>query len=100
MIPLIMLIAWVQQPWPATPPEFDAASVKEVEPGNLTPSAFAPTLITADPGRLSAQSVSIGALIAYAYDVPPSHIVGLKSGMGIYDVEGRPMARTRQRSCA
>jgi uncharacterized protein (TIGR03435 family) len=64
--------------------QFDAASVKAVQPENLVPSR-----ITVDPGRLKAQSVSIGSLITYAYGVQPAQIVDLKSGLGIYDVEGK-----------
>jgi uncharacterized protein (TIGR03435 family) len=66
------------------PLQFDVASVKAVQPENLGPSR-----IIADPGRLKAQSVSIDALIAYAYDVQPARIVDPKSGLGIYDVEGK-----------
>jgi uncharacterized protein (TIGR03435 family) len=77
-------VAWAQEPLPVAPLRFDVASVKEVQPENLGPSR-----ITADPGRLRAQSVSIGTLIAYAYKVQPAQIANLKSGLGIYDVEGK-----------
>jgi uncharacterized protein (TIGR03435 family) len=78
-------VAWAQEPSRVTPLQFDAASVKAVQPENLTPSR-----ITTDPGRLRAQSVSISALIAYAYEVQPAQIVDLKSGLGsYYDVEGK-----------
>jgi uncharacterized protein (TIGR03435 family) len=77
-------VAWAQEPLPVAPPQFDVASVKEVQPDSLTRSG-----ITTDPGRLQAQSVSIGSLIAYAYSVQPVQIVDLKFGLGIYDVEGK-----------
>jgi hypothetical protein len=38
---------------------------------------------------LKAESISIDALIAYAYDVQPPQIVDLKSGPSLYDVEGK-----------
>ena len=66
------------------PLQFDAASVKAVQPENLASGR-----ITAGPGRLKAQSVSIDALIAYAYDVQPAQIADVKPGLGIYDVEGK-----------
>src|SRR5262249_40566013 len=47
-----------------------------------------PGAITAGPGRLKAQSVSIDTLIAYAFGVQPAQIANLKPGLGIYDVEG------------
>ena len=81
--------ALAQQPLHVAPLQFDAASVKAVQPGNVGPNLVRPNQITADPGRLKAQSVSIDALIAYAYSVQPAQIVGLKSGLGIYDVEGK-----------
>jgi uncharacterized protein (TIGR03435 family) len=80
----VTAVAWAQEPLHVAPLQFDAASVKEVQPENLTPSR-----ITADPGRLRAESISIDALIAYAYDVQPARIVDLKSGLARYDVEGR-----------
>jgi uncharacterized protein (TIGR03435 family) len=64
--------------------QFAAASVKVVQPENL-----ARNQITADPGRLRAQSISIGELIAYAYDVAPAQIVNLKSEPARYDIEGK-----------
>ncbi len=67
-------VAWAQEPLPVAPLQFDAASVKAVQPENLAPSR-----ITADPGRLKAQSISTDALIAYAYGVQPAQIVDLKS---------------------
>jgi len=81
---VVTAAAWAQEPSPVVPLQFDVASVKAVQPETLAPSR-----ITADPGRLKAQSVSIGALIAYAYDVQPAQIVDLKSGLGVYDVEGK-----------
>jgi uncharacterized protein (TIGR03435 family) len=80
---LVTAVAWAQEPVRVPPLQFDAASVKAVQPENLAPSG-----ITADPGRLRAQSVSIGTLIAYAYGVQPVQIVDLKSEWGLYDVEG------------
>lgn len=76
---LVAAVAGAQAPL-----QFEAASVKPVQPEN-----FARSRITTDPGRLKAQSVSIGALIEYAYGVQPIQIVGLKSGPDIYDVEGK-----------
>ncbi len=84
----IAAIALAQEP-PRVTRQFDVASVKAVQPGDLPPSPVAPNQITTEPGRLRAQSVSIDALIAYAYDVQPSRIVGLKSDLGIFDVEGK-----------
>ena len=66
------------------PLQFDAASVKAVRPETLTPLRIA-----TDPGRFRAQSVSIYALIAYAYDVQPVQVVDLKPDPGLYDVEGK-----------
>jgi uncharacterized protein (TIGR03435 family) len=80
----VTAVVWAQGPLPVAPLHFDAASVKAVQPENLAPSR-----ITADPGRLKAESISIDALIAYAYDVQPPQIVDLKSGPGLYDVEGK-----------
>jgi uncharacterized protein (TIGR03435 family) len=81
----VTVVAWAaQEPVRETPFQFEAASVKAVQPENLAPSR-----ITADPGRLKAQSVSVGALIAYAYGVQPARIVGLESELGRYDVEGK-----------
>jgi len=82
----VTVAAWAaQEPLHVPPSQFDVASVKAVQPENLAPSQ-----ITADPGRLKAQSVSIGGLIAWAYDVQPAQIVDLKSGLGTYyDVEGK-----------
>jgi uncharacterized protein (TIGR03435 family) len=80
----IAAVAWPQEPSRVAPLQFEAASVKAVQPENLAPSR-----ITTDPGRLKAQSVSIDALIAYAYGVQPVQIVDLKSGLGLYDVEGK-----------
>lgn len=80
----VTAVAWAQEPLAVPPLQFDAASVKAVQPENL-----APNRITADPGRLRAQSVSIDALIAYAYDVEPAQIVNLKSELARYDVEGK-----------
>jgi uncharacterized protein (TIGR03435 family) len=83
---LILLAGFltVTAPSQVTPLQFDVASVKAVQPGNLAPGR-----ITADPGRLRAQSVSIGALAAYAYDLQPGQIVGLNAVPGLYDVEGK-----------
>jgi len=80
----VTAVAWAQEPSRVPPLHFDAASVKAVQPENL-----APRQITADPGRFKAQSISISALIAYAYGVQPAQIVDLQSGLGIYDVEGK-----------
>jgi uncharacterized protein (TIGR03435 family) len=80
---LVPAVVWAQEPSRVAPLQFDVASVKAVQPENLAPSR-----ITADPGRLMAQSISMGALIAYAYDVQPVQITDLKSGLGLYDVEG------------
>jgi len=66
------------------PLQFDVTSVKAVQPENVAPSR-----ITADPERLRAESISLGALIAYAYRVQPVQIVDLKSEWGLYDVEGK-----------
>ena len=83
-------VTWAaQEPLRVAPLQFDVASVKVVQPGSLGPSLVRPTQITAGPRRLNAQSVSIGALIAYAYDVHPAQILDLKSGLGIFDVEGK-----------
>jgi uncharacterized protein (TIGR03435 family) len=73
--------AWAQQPAPS---QFDAASVKAVQFTGLAPSQ-----ITADRGRLKAQSVTVRQLIAFAYDVQPPQIVDAKSGPDRYDVEGK-----------
>ena len=80
----VTAVAFAQDPLPVPPLQFDVASVKAVQLENLAPSR-----ITADPGRLKAQSVSIDALTAYAYDVQPAQIVDPKSGLGIYDVEAK-----------
>jgi uncharacterized protein (TIGR03435 family) len=79
---VIAPVAWAREPSRVVPLQFDAASVKAVQPENLAPSR-----ITTDPGRSKAQSVSIGALIAYAYGVQPAQIVDLKSELALYDVE-------------
>ena len=79
----VTAVAWAQEPVRVAPLQFDAASVKAVQPQDLGPSR-----ITADPGRLKAQSVSIGALIAYAYNVQPAQIVDLKSGLAEADPRG------------
>jgi uncharacterized protein (TIGR03435 family) len=89
VVTFCLAVAWAQEPSRVAPLQFDVASVKPVQLENLAPSLLAPNQITADPGRLKAQSVSIGALIAYAYGLPPTRIVGLKSELGIYDVEGK-----------
>jgi uncharacterized protein (TIGR03435 family) len=81
---LIAAVAWAQEPLRVAPLQFDAASVKAVQPENLASGR-----ITAGPGRLKAQSVSIDALMAYAYDVQPAQIADVKPGLGIYDVEGK-----------
>jgi len=78
----VAAVAWAQVPVRVAPLHFDVASVKEAQLENVGPSR-----ITADPGRLNGQSISIGDLIAYAYGVQPAQILGLKSGLGIYDVE-------------
>jgi uncharacterized protein (TIGR03435 family) len=75
----VTAVVWAQEPL-----QFDVASVKAVQPENLAPGR-----IVADPGRLKAQSTSVGDLIAYAYGVQPAQIVNLKSGLGIYDLEGK-----------
>jgi uncharacterized protein (TIGR03435 family) len=80
----IAVVAWAQEPLRVAPLQFDAASVKAVKIGNLGPSR-----ITAGPGSLKAQSVSIGTLIAYAYGVQPAQILDLNSELGMYDVEGK-----------
>jgi uncharacterized protein (TIGR03435 family) len=81
----VTAVAWAQEPSHVAPLQFDVASVKAVQAEGLGPSR-----ITADPGRLNAQSVSIAALIAYAYGVQPAQIVDLKPGLGLYyDVEGK-----------
>jgi uncharacterized protein (TIGR03435 family) len=80
----VIAVAWAQEPLREAPLQFHAASVKAVQPENLAPGR-----ITADPGRLKAQSISIDALVAYAYGVQPAQIVDPKSGLGIYDVEGK-----------
>lgn len=81
---LATAVVRAQEPFPVAPPQFDAASVKAVQMESL-----APDRITTDPERLMAQSVSIGALIAYAYRVQPAQIVNLNAGLGLYDVEGK-----------
>jgi len=81
---LLFAVAWAQEPLPVALLQFEASSVKAVQPENLAPSR-----ITTDPGRLKAQSASIDGLIAYAYGVQPVQIVDLKSGLGLYDVEGK-----------
>ncbi|MEO8596784.1 MAG: TIGR03435 family protein [Candidatus Solibacter sp.] len=80
----IVAVGWSQDPPRVAPLHFDVASVKEVQTQSLSPRRF-----TEYPGRLKAESVSIDDLIAYAYGVQPAQIVGLKSGLGIYDVEGK-----------
>jgi len=80
----IIAAGWAQEPVRVAPLRFDVASVKEVQPQNLSPRR-----ITAFPGRLNGESVSIDRLIAFAYGVQPAQIVGLKSGLGMYDVEGK-----------
>jgi uncharacterized protein (TIGR03435 family) len=77
-------VAWAQEPSRVAPLQFEAASVKTVQPENLAPSR-----ITADPGRLKAQSISTDALIAYAYRVQPAQIIDPKSRPDRYDVEGK-----------
>lgn len=89
VVALWLAVAWAQEPSRAAPLQFDVASVKAAQPENLAPSPVAPNRITTEPGRLKAQSVSIDALIAYAYGVQPTQIVGLKSGLGVFDVEGK-----------
>jgi len=81
---LLTAVAWAQEPLSVVPLQFDAASVRAVQPEDLAPSR-----ITAGPGRLKAQSISVGALIAFAYRVQPAQIAGVKSALGIYDVEGK-----------
>ena len=80
----IVAAGWSQEPVRLAPLRFDVASVKEVQPQNLSPRR-----ITTHPGRLRAESVSIHNLLAYAYGVQPAQIIGLKSGLGMYDVEGK-----------
>src|SRR5262245_38795107 len=80
----VTVVAWAQEPLRVAPLQFDTPSVKAVQPEDLVPSR-----ITTGPGRLKAQSISISALIAYAYGVQPAQIVDVKSGLGIYDVEGK-----------
>ncbi|MEO8598158.1 MAG: TIGR03435 family protein [Candidatus Solibacter sp.] len=81
---LITVASWAEEPDGVAPRHFDVASVKEVHTENVRPSR-----ITTNPGRLKAESVSIGGLIAYAYDVQPVQIAGLKSELARYDVEGK-----------
>ena len=83
---LLCITAMASSQDPARVPSlhFEVVSVKEVQPGNVGPRR-----ITADPGRWRGESVSIDNLIAYAYGVQPAQIVGLKSGLGMYDVEGK-----------
>jgi uncharacterized protein (TIGR03435 family) len=86
----VTLVSWAAVSWAAQEPvrvaplQFDAASVKRVPIENLGPSR-----ITIHPGSLRAQSVSIGALIAYAYGVQPPQILDLNPELGRYDVEGK-----------
>ena len=85
----VTAVAWAQEPSPAvsmreTKLQFDATSVKAVQA-----DIFFPSGITSNPGRLKAQSMSVGALISYAYEVHSTQIVDLKSGLGLYDVEGK-----------
>jgi uncharacterized protein (TIGR03435 family) len=80
----VTAVACAQEPLHVAPFQFEVASVKPVQTEDLVPSR-----ITADPGRLKAQSVSIDALIAYAYGVQPAQIADLKPGLGRYDVEGK-----------
>ena len=80
----ITAMAWAQDPVRVPSLHFDVVSVKEVQPENLRPRR-----ITTDPGRWRGESVSIDNLIAYAYGVQPAQIVGVKSGLGMYDIEGK-----------
>jgi len=80
----ITAMAWPQDPVRVPSLHFEVVSVKEVQPENLRPRR-----ITADPGRWRGESVSIDNLIAYAYGVQPAQIVGMKSGFGMYDIEGK-----------
>jgi len=85
----ITAMALAQAPAPVAPLHFDAASVKAVQPGSSGPGLRAPSQTIAEPGRLKAQAVSIGALIGYAYGVPPVQIAGMKSRPDLYDIEGK-----------
>ena len=80
----VIAAGWSQEPVRVAPLRFDVTSVKEVQPQNVSPRR-----ITADPGRWRGDSVSIDNLVAYAYGVQPAQIVGMKPGMGLYDVEGK-----------
>jgi len=91
---MVLAVAEAQEQLRVAPLQFDAASVKAVQPENLAPSR-----ITADPGRLRAQSVSTDALIAYAYSVQPAQIVDLKSELKNVTLKERPTAHTPERSC-
>lgn len=80
----ITAMAWSQDPVRVSSLHFEVVSVKEVQPENLRPRR-----ISADPGRWRGESVSIDNIIAYAYGVQPAQIVGMKSGLGMYDIEGK-----------
>lgn len=80
----ITAMAWSQDPMRVHSLRFEVVSVKEIQPENLHPRR-----ITAGAGRWRGESVSIDNLIAYAYGVQPAQIVGMKSGFGMYDIEGK-----------
>jgi uncharacterized protein (TIGR03435 family) len=64
-------------------PHFDVNSAKLAPPGKVI--GFK---ITADPGRLKSDNVSLGQLIEFAYNVPAAKIIG-QLPRDRFDVEGQ-----------